>query len=174
MILFSSSWPHNALSTLCIQRVLSFLITAAVYFPQKFNVGDIISFSRGLYHHWGVYYGQEDGKNYVVSVSGESNSKPLAITSKLVKEELNKVAGKSEYSVYRELDKHNEPRSPEQMKADMDKMIGTKIKYDPFEKNCQHFATKIRYGKEISPEVIMHLFLDNVLTVMINKQNNVL
>lgn len=62
----------------------------------------------------------------------------------------------------------------------MDKMIGTKIKYDPFGKNCQHFATQIRYGKEISPEVIfvyvfMYLFLDDVLiTVMVNKQNNLL
>ncbi|XP_034774032.2 phospholipase A and acyltransferase 4-like [Acipenser ruthenus] len=119
----------------------------------EYNVGDIISFNRGLYHHWGVYYGQEHGKHYVVNVSGgESNSKPLAITSKLVKEELNKVAGKSAYSVYKELDTHNKPRSPEQMKADMDKMIGTQIKYDPFGKNCQHFATQIRYGKEISPE----------------------
>ncbi|MBN3320287.1 PA216 protein, partial [Atractosteus spatula] len=120
---------------------------------KKPEVGDIISFNRGLYSHWGIYFGNENGKDYIVHLcGGQSNSKPASIQSTVKKDELNAVAGKSSYEVFNYLDKSHTPKKPEKIKADLNDSIGKKMEYNPFKYNCQSYASQMRYDVMKTPE----------------------
>nr|XP_015218239.1 PREDICTED: HRAS-like suppressor 3 isoform X2 [Lepisosteus oculatus] len=120
---------------------------------KKPEVGDIISFNRGLYSHWGIYFGNEYGKDYIVHLcGGQSNSKPASFQSTVKKDELNAVAGKSSYEVFNYLDKSHTPKKTGKIKEDLEANLGKKIDYDPFKYNCQSFASQMRYDVVKTPE----------------------
>uniref|UniRef100_A0A671WPV6 Phospholipase A and acyltransferase 4-like n=1 Tax=Sparus aurata TaxID=8175 RepID=A0A671WPV6_SPAAU len=120
--------------------------------------GDLIQISRGLYSHWAVYVG--DG--YVVhmttpsGVSGAASSSLRSAPNEKAmvrKQKLQEAVGDSKWEISNSLDKMYRPRSPRIIVEEALRQVGKRMEYSVTRKNCEHFATKLRYGKAVSFQV---------------------
>uniref|UniRef100_A0A671WQ43 Phospholipase A and acyltransferase 4-like n=1 Tax=Sparus aurata TaxID=8175 RepID=A0A671WQ43_SPAAU len=112
--------------------------------------GDLIEITRVAYQHWAVYVG--DG--YVVHVtlppdgaaSSSSRSGP-AKKAMVRKQKLQEVVGHHKWRINNILDKKYKPRPPQIIVEEALGQVGKMMEYSVISKNCEHFATQLRYGK---------------------------
>ncbi|XP_054998331.1 phospholipase A and acyltransferase 4-like isoform X2 [Sorex araneus] len=123
--------------------------------------GDLIEIFRVGYQHWAIYVG--DG--YVVHVApirdtpGSSGSSISSVGDgrAVVKlERLEDVVGDCLYKVNNHLDGKYEPLPVKEIIRATKGMVGQELKYSVQRKNCEHFVTKLRYGKSESEQVFSH------------------
>ncbi|KAM8733434.1 phospholipase A and acyltransferase 4-like isoform 1-T6 [Acanthopagrus schlegelii] len=123
--------------------------------------GDLIEITRVAYQHWAVYVG--DG--YIVhvtlppgdEVSGAAPSSSRSGSTKKAmvrREKLKEVVQHHKWRINNILDKKYKPRSPSVIVEEALGQVGKMMEYSVISKNCEHFATKMRYGKAVSWQVI--------------------
>ncbi|XP_063046091.1 phospholipase A and acyltransferase 3-like [Engraulis encrasicolus] len=125
----------------------------------KPEVGDLVEIFRGAYQHWAVYVG--DG--YVIHLAPPTEQASVGSFNLMMsvtcdkglvkKEELQKVAGEDRWKVNNILDSKNEPHSSKDIVQRAESMVGQLLPYSVLERNCEHFATDLRYGKPKSRQV---------------------
>ncbi|XP_030252939.1 phospholipase A and acyltransferase 3-like [Sparus aurata] len=122
--------------------------------------GDLIEIFRGTYQHWAVYVG--DG--FVVHVTSPpdadvrhaaSNSLMSAPTKKAMvrKQKLQEAVGDNKWRINNILDKKYKPRRAHIIVEEALLEVGKMMEYFVLSENCEHFATKLRYGKAESIQV---------------------
>ncbi|XP_063046014.1 phospholipase A and acyltransferase 3-like [Engraulis encrasicolus] len=120
--------------------------------------GDLIEIFRIAYQHWAVYVG--DG--YVIHLAptteqaggGPAMLMSVAYNTALVrKEKLQDVVGTDKWNVNNILDERYEPFSPEEIVERAESMLDQELPYRVAQKNCEHFATNMRYGMPESRQV---------------------
>ncbi|XP_076155254.1 phospholipase A and acyltransferase 3-like [Alosa pseudoharengus] len=107
--------------------------------------GDLIEIDRGTFQHWAVYVG--DG--YIIHATTNETSSSAAIMSgkaTVRKDKLKDVAAGDTWRVKNSLDKDYTPRSPDVILKEAEEMVGKQIPYSLLGKNCEDFATNLRYG----------------------------
>uniref|UniRef100_A0A672J3H8 LRAT domain-containing protein n=1 Tax=Salarias fasciatus TaxID=181472 RepID=A0A672J3H8_SALFA len=128
--------------------------------------GDLIEISRGGYQHWAVYVG--DG--YVVHLTAAffpsylspGGSSPNGLSSPpnkkalVKKEKLQDAVGTDEWKVNNILDKKYRPRPVDVIVREACAREGQELPYGIATRNCEHFATELRYGKAESQQVGNH------------------
>uniref|UniRef100_A0A672J6R4 LRAT domain-containing protein n=1 Tax=Salarias fasciatus TaxID=181472 RepID=A0A672J6R4_SALFA len=120
--------------------------------------GDLIEISRGGYQHWAVYVG--DG--YVVHLTAACGSSPNGLSSPpnkkalVKKEKLQDAVGTDEWKVNNILDKKYRPRPVDVIVREACAREGQELPYGIATRNCEHFATELRYGKAESQQVGNH------------------
>lgn len=72
---------------------------------------------------------------------------------KVEKDKLDDVVGKDRWRVNNRLDRERSPRPAEEIVDEALSMVGDDVEYDVIEWNCEHFATKRRYGRSNSAQV---------------------
>lgn len=130
---------------------------------EQLEVGDIIMFERGLYHHSALLIDYEH--MLCIHRSGEpDNPGDLAIASSsllgiptakasVTEDHLIEIAGYSRLKKSNEIfDKKLSPKSKEEIVSEAKKRLG-ESGYSVTSKNCQHFVSECRNGNAISPEV---------------------
>ncbi|XP_041270245.1 phospholipase A and acyltransferase 1-like [Onychostruthus taczanowskii] len=117
------------------------------------RAGDIF---RTIYDHWALYVGDE----YVIHVTDEGASSVLASSSsvcagkaKVKKQLLKEVVGNSKWRVNNKYDRSRTPRPVEEIIRRAEQWIGKEVTYNVFNKNCEHFVTKLRYGEALCEQV---------------------
>ncbi|XP_023263079.1 retinoic acid receptor responder protein 3-like [Seriola lalandi dorsalis] len=120
------------------------------------------------YQHWAVYVG--DG--YVVhlvnlgsdsfssSSSSPSLSKPQTKSKgckgKVKRQKLEVVADHCRWKVNNKLDNVRSPRPAQEIVEEALSLVGQDIFYDVTVRNCEHFATQLRYGISTSWQVLKY------------------
>ncbi|XP_034432933.1 uncharacterized protein LOC117756496 [Hippoglossus hippoglossus] len=115
----------------------------------KGNKGDLIQIFRdGPYQHWAVYIGEKEVV-HLVKEGGDSSgsSELLSSRAEVKREKLTDVVGNDRHQVNNLLDNMYEARDPSIIVKEACAMVGSKLQYDVATYNCEHFATKMRYGK---------------------------
>ncbi|KAM7418172.1 hypothetical protein PAMA_017699 [Pampus argenteus] len=120
--------------------------------------GDLIEISRGFYQHWAVYIG--DG--YVVHLVGQNLGSSGASSTvsgdsaegKIKKEKLQDVANGDSWCVNNLHDRKWKPRPQQEIVKEALSWVGKDVKYSLTDANCEHFATRCRYGKGQSLQVL--------------------
>ncbi|XP_040904879.1 phospholipase A and acyltransferase 4-like [Toxotes jaculatrix] len=116
--------------------------------------GDLIEIFRVGYQHWAVYVG--DG--YVVHFANISGSSGInlgqACSGKVKKRKLRHVVQNSRWQINNKLDTTHKPRPAQQIVKEALSYVGKKMIYSVHLRNCEHFATELRYGKAMSLQVI--------------------
>ncbi|KAJ8337999.1 hypothetical protein SKAU_G00369650 [Synaphobranchus kaupii] len=77
----------------------------------------------------------------------------LSDKAKVKQEELWEVVGDDKYRINNLLDDKYEPRNPCDIVKDAQRLLGQELPYCVFTRNCEHFATELRYGKAESRQV---------------------
>ncbi|XP_023042037.1 phospholipase A and acyltransferase 4 [Piliocolobus tephrosceles] len=125
---------------------------------QELKPGDLIEIFRLGYEHWALYIGND----YVIHLAPPdgypvaSSSSALSVLGSIavVKQELLRdVTGGCHYQVNNSLDHKYEPRPVEVIISSAKKLVGQKMKYDIVSRNCEHFVTKLRYGRSHCQQV---------------------
>ncbi|XP_055987533.1 uncharacterized protein LOC130039686 [Sorex fumeus] len=124
--------------------------------------GDLIEISNGGLEHWGVYMGDD----YVVSLAGIDTKIPtvkstlaasVQDTQSVVKKQLlSEVVMGCMYRVNNKHDGKRRVRSPQNIVQIASDLVGQEWPYSFSEKNCEHFATELRYGEPISEEGVLN------------------
>ncbi|XP_044220571.1 phospholipase A and acyltransferase 4-like isoform X1 [Thunnus albacares] len=109
--------------------------------------GDLIEIFRGLYRHWAVYIG--DG--YVVHLLAPEGF----LNARVKKEKLQDVVNNNKWGINNLLDGIYRPRPIRKIVEVALSWVGKDVEYSISDWNCEHFATKCRYGKAESFQVIM-------------------
>ncbi|KAJ8337997.1 hypothetical protein SKAU_G00369630 [Synaphobranchus kaupii] len=131
---------------------------AEVRFDEKPKPGDLIEIFRGTYQHWAVYI----GNGFVIHLApptetarGGANSmmSVLSDKAKVKQEQLWEVVGDDEYHINNLLDNKYEPRNCRDIVKDAQRLLGQEQPFCVFNRNCEHFATELRYGKAESRQV---------------------
>ncbi|KAK0155197.1 HRAS-like suppressor 3 [Merluccius polli] len=118
---------------------------------------DLIQVFRPCFQHWAVYIGDGD----VVHLTSDSQNSGCDIggcgtnnNKGMVKiEKLKKVLGNSKYKINNILDEKNKPRPANVVLKEARRLVGSEKPYCFLWKNCEHFATELRYGKPESRQV---------------------
>lgn len=71
----------------------------------------------------------------------------------LKRELLQDVAGGCRYRVNNDLDREYKPQPVSVILSAAKEKIGEEMEYNVLNKNCEHFVTRLRYGKPRSPQV---------------------
>ncbi|RXN15574.1 HRAS-like suppressor 3 [Labeo rohita] len=69
------------------------------------------------------------------------------------KEKLEDVVGNNEYRINNLLDKQHQPRPIPDIIQNAESYVGKTLPYGLLTRNCEHFVTKLRYGKGQSRQV---------------------
>ncbi|XP_059810848.1 phospholipase A and acyltransferase 3-like [Hypanus sabinus] len=122
--------------------------------------GDLIEISRSGFKHWAIYIGggdvvhlTSDGASVAVSI-GYSSSTDIAVVKK---EPLARVTGNDRWCINNNSDRIWRPLPPAEIVKRAKSKIGKKINYKVLEANCEHFVNLVRYGKNISYQVIVSI-----------------
>lgn len=113
--------------------------------------GDMIEINRPVYKHWVIYVGDGNVVHVNYAGSGYFGSNTF-IMVKVKCERLQDVTGNDSYSVNNYLDNKYRPRPTDKIVNLAKKEIDETWKYDPLTSNCEHFATKMRYGRSQSKQ----------------------
>ncbi|XP_011798027.1 PREDICTED: retinoic acid receptor responder protein 3 [Colobus angolensis palliatus] len=125
---------------------------------QELKPGDLIEIFRLGYEHWALYIGE----GYVIHLAppdgypAASSSSALSVLGSIavVKQELlTDVTGGCHYWVNNSLDHKYEPLPVEVIISSAKKLVGQKMKYSIVSRNCEHFVTKLRYGRSHCQQV---------------------
>nr|XP_012318583.1 galectin-12 isoform X2 [Aotus nancymaae] len=125
---------------------------------QEPKPGDLIEIFPIGYEHWALYV----GNGYVIHLAppseypGAGSSSTLSVlgSSAMVKQEcLEDVVGGCHYWVSNSLDHEYRPRPIQVIINSAKGMVGQKMKYSIVSRNCEHFVTKLRYGKSRCKQV---------------------
>ncbi|XP_035579000.1 phospholipase A and acyltransferase 3-like [Zalophus californianus] len=127
-------------------------------FCEEPKPGDLIQIFRIGYEHWAIYVG--DGYVIHLTSPGEfpwarCSSMFCALSNKgVVKRELLRdvVAG-CRYKVNNLLDNKYKPKPVNQIIYSAKQKVGQEMEYNLLHRNCEHFATSLRYGKPESRQV---------------------
>ncbi|XP_071422298.1 phospholipase A and acyltransferase 1 isoform X2 [Pithys albifrons albifrons] len=112
---------------------------------------DLIEIKRSFYQHWALYL----GNGYVIHVTPVDEGAPSSLFSsasvpigkaKVKKEHLSKVVKGGDWHVSNKYDRSHTPQIIRQAQRYIDK----EVYFNVFTNNCEHFVTKLRYGKELS------------------------
>ncbi|CAL8264255.1 unnamed protein product [Lota lota] len=131
---------------------------APTLYDVKPEPGDLIEIFRGSYQHWAVYIG--DG--FVVHLAppsevpgaGANSMMSVFCEGALVKQdELWDVVGTDKWQINNLLDDQYEPRPAHTVVREARALVGAELSYCVFQRNCEHFATELRYGKAHSRQV---------------------
>ncbi|XP_039336750.1 phospholipase A and acyltransferase 3-like isoform X2 [Mauremys reevesii] len=116
--------------------------------------GDLIEIDRGFYKHWCVYVGEGD----VVHITGLTEMPDSGFVSssngqaKVKREPLEHVVGDCNYWVNNKYDESRPVYSVDKILERANDEVGKIRRYHAFAKNCEHFATEIRYNEAISDQ----------------------
>uniref|UniRef100_F7AT59 Phospholipase A and acyltransferase 4 n=1 Tax=Callithrix jacchus TaxID=9483 RepID=F7AT59_CALJA len=119
---------------------------------QEPQPGDLIEIFHIGYEHWALYVG--DG--YLIHLAppseypkaGSSSALSVLGSSAIVKQErLEDVVGGCHYHINDSLVREYRPRPIQVIINPAKQMVGWKMKYSIVSRNCEHFVTKLRYGK---------------------------
>ena len=69
------------------------------------------------------------------------------------KQKLSKVVGGNKWGINNNLDEECKPRSPDSILREANSQVGKMMEYSLIRNNCEHFATKLRYGQAVSNQV---------------------
>ncbi|CAL8284303.1 unnamed protein product [Boreogadus saida] len=116
--------------------------------------GDLIEIPRGLIKHWALYVGDGfvvhktlNGSGATSSSSSGSSSGNVLITKAMVKKEkLKAVVGDAKWRIKNLMDGRCRPRDAKVIVAEALRLVGSEPLYHLFFNNCEHFATRLRYG----------------------------
>ncbi|XP_062951236.1 phospholipase A and acyltransferase 4-like [Cynocephalus volans] len=120
---------------------------------QQPKPGDLIEIFHNSYEHWAIYVG--DG--YVVHLAPLSKCPKASSASfssipsdrAVVKRELlEDVVGGCRYRVNNDLDRKYKPLPVSEIIKSAKEKVGQEVEYSFVTKNCEHFVTDLRYGKE--------------------------
>ncbi|XP_077615734.1 phospholipase A and acyltransferase 4 isoform X1 [Crocuta crocuta] len=121
--------------------------------------GDLIEIPHGIYSHWAIYVG--DG--YVVHLTDPDNLSrasssailPIRGSKAVVRQDrLRDLVGRCSYRINNYLDHKYKPLPVEKIIRSAKEKIGETMEYNPVDKNCEHFVTKLRYGVSCSKQVV--------------------
>ncbi|XP_072286587.1 phospholipase A and acyltransferase 2-like isoform X2 [Pyxicephalus adspersus] len=130
------------------------------------NRGDLIQFLGFGFDHWGVYVGDDfvvhitagDGHWSLSSGLGNAGlSSGIADKAIVKREHLEVVANGRNYKVNNYLDNKRTPRPTEEIVKKVEREVGKERWYHITNANCEHFATKMRYGYSHSEQLIYGL-----------------
>ncbi|XP_007993030.1 phospholipase A and acyltransferase 4 isoform X2 [Chlorocebus sabaeus] len=125
---------------------------------QEPKPGDLIEIFRLGYEHWALYIGDgyvihlapQDG--YPAASSPSAFSVPGSIA--VVKQDLLKdVLEGCNYRVNNRLDRRYKPLPVGVIISSAKELVGQKMKYSIVSRNCEHFVTKLRYGRSHCQQV---------------------
>uniref|UniRef100_A0A0K0EUU6 LRAT domain-containing protein n=1 Tax=Strongyloides venezuelensis TaxID=75913 RepID=A0A0K0EUU6_STRVS len=118
----------------------------------KLKIGDLVEFKRcassgvGLYNHWGVYMGFENGIHGIGHVSSTGN---LIKKSEICVENLFDVSEGGDCRINNSMDILFDPSSENCIKSVIKNKLGDHT-YNLLVNNCEHFAKMARYGMSVS------------------------
>ncbi|XP_069121052.1 phospholipase A and acyltransferase 5-like [Argopecten irradians] len=119
---------------------------------EELHIGDIVEFERELFKHFGVYVGNED----VVHLTGVENgwfSGVQFIGKGMVKREnFWDVAKGGKAKKNNNQDGISKPRPSSLIVSEARALVGTVENMHFLTNNCEHFASKLRYGKKSSKQ----------------------
>ncbi|CAI5649158.1 unnamed protein product [Oreochromis niloticus] len=116
--------------------------------PQR---GDLIEIFRGSYQHWAVYVG--DGSVVHLVVPSFSSITVITQRGDVREESLRVVVGNDQWQINNSLDSTHEPRPADVIVTEARSWAGREITYHSIRRNCEHFATELRYGVSASQQV---------------------
>ncbi|XP_060938177.1 phospholipase A and acyltransferase 4-like [Limanda limanda] len=120
----------------------------------KGKPGDLIEIFRKAFQHWAIYIGKNEVVHFVLDGGLSTGlSASLSSTGKVLREKLTDVVGNDRYKVNNHLDKRRKARDPSIIVKEACAMVGHELKYSIATFNCEHFATKMRYGVGVSQQV---------------------
>ncbi|XP_053289709.1 uncharacterized protein LOC128450330 isoform X3 [Pleuronectes platessa] len=117
--------------------------------------GDLIEIFRGQYKDWAIYIGEDEVVHLVTDVSsikhtgGDSSCSLELLSSRaeVKREKLTDVVGNDSYQVNNLLDDSRTAREPNVIVKEARAMVDHKLPYNLYNKNSEHFAIEMRYGK---------------------------
>ncbi|XP_044878884.1 phospholipase A and acyltransferase 3-like isoform X2 [Mauremys mutica] len=121
---------------------------------RKPKAGDLIEIDRGFYKHWSVYVGDD----YIVHITGLTGMPDWSFVSSsngqaiVKKEPLKHVVGKCNYRVNNKYDKTRQVYPVSEIIVRANNEVDKLWTYHLFAKNCEHFATEIRYNEAQSDQ----------------------
>ncbi|KAJ8279454.1 hypothetical protein COCON_G00065200 [Conger conger] len=124
---------------------------AANSFQRMPQPGDLIEINRGKIQHWAVYIG--DGLIIHLTTGPEKTILSISPKATVRKDKMSEVVGTDAYRVNNLLDDTYSPRSPDAIVSDAESRVGQVLPYNLLHRNCEHFATELRYGKPESRQV---------------------
>ncbi|KAJ7322567.1 hypothetical protein JRQ81_018854 [Phrynocephalus forsythii] len=116
--------------------------------------GDLIEISRPFYQHWAVYV----GNGYVVHLTptdgAVGNSLASTNTKKALvkKDRLLDACGRHQWKVNNKYDKSHPPKNVEDIVRTALSYVGEEVAYNVLSRNCEHFATLVRYDQPDSQQ----------------------
>ncbi|XP_067440080.1 phospholipase A and acyltransferase 3-like [Thunnus thynnus] len=130
---------------------------ASVAKEEEPEPGDLIEIDHLTYQHWAVSIG--DG--YVVhktipgiDSSGASSSvSGGSVSGQIMKDKLKDVVNNDSWKISNKHDNKWDPKPKEEIVEEALSMVGKDVEYSIFSSNCEHFATKCRYGNALSLQV---------------------
>ncbi|CAL8356638.1 unnamed protein product [Merluccius merluccius] len=141
-----------------VSKIYLFSLGKIIQYDVKPEPGDLIEIFRYSYQHWAVYIGE----GFVVHLApplegpgaGANSMMSIVSDSALVKQdELWDVVGTDKWQINNTLDAEYEPRPAYVVVREARASVGRQMPYCVFWRNCEHFATDLRYGKPQSRQV---------------------
>ncbi|XP_048338949.1 phospholipase A and acyltransferase 1-like, partial [Sphaerodactylus townsendi] len=117
---------------------------------KKPKRGDLIEIFRPVCQHWGIYVGNGN----VIHLLIKSKVQGIFVRKNAVveMEPLKKVVGNDKYRINNKYDIRFLPRPREEIIVRAIAKVGKVTDYSIFTRNCEHFVTKLRYGKAVSAQ----------------------
>uniref|UniRef100_A0A669DII2 LRAT domain-containing protein n=1 Tax=Oreochromis niloticus TaxID=8128 RepID=A0A669DII2_ORENI len=120
------------------------------HLPQR---GDLIEIFRGSYQHWAVYVGDGSVVHLVVPSKSHTHLSQHLPQGDVREESLRVVVGNDRWQINNRLDSTHEPRPADVIVTEARSWVGRNITYHSIWRNCEHFATELRYGVSASQQV---------------------
>ncbi|XP_019116183.1 HRAS-like suppressor 3 [Larimichthys crocea] len=131
---------------------------APTLFSDGAKPGDLIQIFRGTYTHWAVYIGGDEVVHLIPPCSDSdmfNNLLMLVDSPKATvrRQKIWDVVRSNRFRVNNLLDDEYEPRQRRVIVREACSLVGWEMPYCLATNNCEHFVTKLRYGKPESRQV---------------------
>ncbi|XP_032871128.1 uncharacterized protein LOC116968470 isoform X2 [Amblyraja radiata] len=143
---------YNVLNANCEHFVNSLRYDIPISFQFKPKPGDLIEIRRSLFTHWALYMGDGDVVHlYIDGASGDTRLEGIGV---IKRQPLDEVADYDSWKVNNGSDGIWNPLPVDKIIKKAKEKIGCSVRYNALNANCEHFVNSLRYGIQISFQVI--------------------
>ncbi|XP_062282184.1 phospholipase A and acyltransferase 1-like [Scomber scombrus] len=122
---------------------------------ENLEPGDLIEIFRPGFQHWAVYVGEGDVVDLVtLEISAIISEVPGEVRKIKLQDVVNKDNWQKNNITHPNYDTSLKPRPKQKIVNEALSHVGKNVKYTAAFWNCEHFATKCRYGTALSLQVI--------------------